>query len=347
MRLWQRGTVRALGGTAAVAAGLLVFAGQAQARTMSPAAAGSTAPCGLVAPSTQPYTSIFVIMDENLTVPEWQASAAQTPYTHLLAANCRYEANAAGETHPSFPNYLAVASGGFVTCLACSDSSNNIFHQLDVAGLTWKSYEQSMPRNCSPNTSKVPYYRNGHNPAFWFTDLAAKTKGGDGSCATQDVPLVPNFANDLASGKLPSFAWVTPDDCRDMHWMDPVCNTVTGKTKTQRLAVGDAFVKQTVQAIAATPAYKAGKVLIVMTWDESNELSVKDKGNWGIDCSDHTFYTKNQGTCQVATILVSARLPAGSTSTFYSHYSLTRAIEQNFRLKLLGGATRVAAAPIY
>ena len=99
--------------------------------------------------------------------------------------------NAAGETHPSFPNYLAVTGGTFNTCLACSSTADNIFHQLDVAGMTWKDYNQSMPHNCAANTSSVPYYRDGHNPAFWFTDLGATSKGGDGSCANRTSPPTP------------------------------------------------------------------------------------------------------------------------------------------------------------
>jgi hypothetical protein len=308
-------------------------------------AAVPPAPCGLVAPSTTPYQHVVVIMDENLTYSAWQTST-QAPYTHELARGCRLEANAAGETHPSFPNYLALASGTFNTCLACSSNANNIFHQLDATARTWRSYEESMPRNCSSNTSTVPYYRNGHNPAFWFTDLGPKTKGGDGSCATQDVPLDPNLWNDLSADRLPAFAWVTPDDCRNMHWRSE-CDAITGSSKTFRINVGDAYIQRVVTAIAATPSYKQGKTLIIVTWDESNEGSVLNKGNWGMDCSNPTVYQANFGTCHVATILVSARLSGGSVSAFYSHYSLTRATEQTLGLPLLGGATRVAAAPIY
>ena len=312
----------------------------------SPAVArAATAPCGLVAHSTAPYAHVVVIMDENLTWSAWQQST-QATYTHLLGTGCRLETNAAGETHPSFPNYLAVASGTFNTCLACSSSANNIFHQLDAAGSSWKSYEESMPRNCAPNTSTVPYYRNGHNPAFWFTDLGKAANGGDGSCAVKDVPLDPNLWNDIAADRLPAFSWVTPDDCRNMHWHTG-CDAVTGSSKTYRIKVGDAFIQKVVTAIAATPSYKAGKTLVVVTWDESNEGSVLNKGNWGMDCSSAAVYNANKATCQVVTILVSARLPGGPTSTFFSHYSLTRAIEQNFGLPLLGGAARVTTAPIY
>jgi len=309
---------------------------------------GGSGPCGTLSASTAPYTHIVVLMDENLTVPAWQA-ATDAPFTHMLAQSCVNEANAAGETHPSFPNYLAVTSGTFNTCLACSSGADNIFHQLGVAGLSWRDYNQSMPKNCAPNTSSVPYYRDGHNPAFWFTDLGPASHGGDGSCATNDVPTDPNMWNDIAADRLPSFAWIAPDDCRDMHWMTGTCDTVTGQSKTQRIAIGDAYVKQVVNAIAATPSYKAGNTLIVVTWDESNEQSTQAKGNWGIDCSNPTVYNGNKATCQVVTILVSARLSGGSTNTFYSHYSLTAAFEANFGLPLLAGAKNswVTPAPIY
>ncbi len=204
-----------------------------------------------------------------------------------------------------------------------------------------------MPSNCATNTSKVSYYRDGHNPAFWYTDLGPAASGGDGSCATNDIPLDPGFWNAAAADNLPSFSWVSPDDCRDLHWMSGVCeNVVPGGTKADRIKIGDAFVQSVFSAIVATPSYQAGKTLLVLTFDESNYLSTQDKGNWGIDCSNHAVYVANTQTCQVATILVSARITPGATSAFYSHYSLGAAIEQNFGLPLLGHEASVTPAPI-
>jgi len=60
-------------------------------------------------------------------------------------------------------------------------------------------------------------------------------------------------------------------------------------------------------------------------------------------------YNANTATCHVVTILVSARITAGPTSTFLSHYSLTAAFEANFGLPLLAGAKNswVTPAPIF
>lgn len=315
----------------------------------APAAEATGAhPCGTVRSSKKPYKHIVVLMDENLSVPQWQATP-DAPYTHRLADECRLESGAAGETHPSFPNYMSVVSGTFPVpaCLGCSSSANNVFHQMNGAGLTWRDYNEAMPHNCVPNTSAAPHYRDNHNPAFWFTDLGAKSKGGDGSCATHDVPLDPGFWNDVTSGKLPAFSWIAPSECHNMHWRSPICEQTTNGTKADRIRFGDAFIRKVITALAARPSYKAGKTLVVVTWDEANEGSVQSQGNWGIDCSDHAVFVANTTTCKVVTILVSARLHAGAFPGFVGHYSLTRAIERNFGLALLGGANRVKRAPIY
>ncbi len=310
------------------------------------AGGGGSGPCGLLPASTAPYKHVVVLMEENLTYSDFIA-ATDAPEMHALANNCRFLTDSAGETHPSFPNYEAVTSGQFSTCLGCTTAADNIFHQMNGAGLTWRDYNQSMPSNCATNTSKVSYYRDGHNPAFWYTNLGSKA-GGDGSCAKYDVPLDPYFWNDAAADNLPSFSWIAPDDCRDLHWMNGVCeNVVPGKTHDDRINVGDGFVQQVVSAITATPSYQAGQTLIVFTFDESNYLSTQVKGNWGIDCSNHTVYLANTKTCQVATILISARMPTGPTSAFYSLYSVGAAIEQNFGLPLLGHEASVTPAPIY
>jgi hypothetical protein len=328
----------------------LVFAPAVHAaQAPGPAAAEATGahPCGTVRASTKPYKHIVVLMDENLSVPQWEATP-DAPYTHRLAEECRRLPGAAGETHPSFPNYMAVVSGTFPLppCLHCSSGANNVFHQMNSAGLSWRDYNEAMPRNCVPTGSSAPHYRDNHNPAFWFTDLGPKSKGGDGSCARYDVSLT-SFWRDVANRHLPAFSWIAPSECHNMHWRSPICEQTTSGTKADRIRFGDDFIKKVITVLAARPSYKAGKTLVVVTWDEANEGSVQSQGNWGIDCSSHTVFVDNKTTCRVVTILVSARLHAGPFPGFFSHYSLTRAIERNFGLPLLAGANRAKRAPIY
>jgi hypothetical protein len=345
-RGWRAGGGAALLG---LAAALLVAPPAAAAPSHRAPAAEATGahPCGGVRSSKKPYKHIVVIMDENLSVPQWEATP-DAPYTHRLAEECRRLPGAAGETHPSFPNYMAVVSGTFPTpaCLHCSSSANNVFHQMNAAGVSWRDYNEAMQRNCSPTTSAAPHYRDNHNPAFWFTNLGPTSKGGDGSCATHDVSLTP-FWRDVRQGHLPAFSWIAPSECHNMHWRSPICEQTTTGTKADRIRFGDDFIRKVITALAARPSYKAGKTLVVVTWDEANEGSVQSQGNWGIDCSNHAVFIANTTTCKVVTILVSARLHTGPFPGFFSHYSLTRAIERNFGLPLLGGANRVKRAPIY
>jgi hypothetical protein len=58
-------------------------------------------------------------------------------------------------------------------------------------------------------------------------------------------------------------------------------------------------------------------------------------------------YANNKATCQVVTILVSARIPSGPFAGFTSHYALTAAFEQTFGLPLLAGARTATPSPIY
>jgi phosphatidylinositol-3-phosphatase len=344
-------TLRGVGiGVALLVAGLAAAPAADAAPSSRPAAAEATGghPCGARPAAKRPYKHIVVLMDENLSVSQWEVTP-DAPYTHRLAEECRRLTDAAGETHPSFPNYMAVVSGTFPTpaCLHCPSGANNIFHQMNRAGLKWRDYNEAMPHNCVPTPASAPHYRDNHNPAFWFTDLGPVSKGGDGSCARFDVPLDPYFWNNVANGHLPAFSWIAPSECHNMHWRSPICDQTTNGTKADRIRFGDDFIKRVVSAIAARPSYKKGKTLIVVTWDEANEGSIQSAGNWGIDCSDHAVYVANTTTCRVVTILVSARLGGGSFPGFYSHYSLTRAIERNFGLPLLAGANRVKRAPIH
>jgi phospholipase C len=232
-------------------------------------------------------------MDENLSVPQWEATP-DAPYTHRLAEECRRLPGAAGETHPSFPNYMALVSGTFPrpACLHCASGANNVFRQMNKAGLPWRDYNEAMPANCVPTTSRAPHYRDNHNPAFWFTDLGPTAKGGDGSCARFDLPLAP-FFRAAKAGHLPAFSWIAPSECHNMHWRSPICEQTTGGTKADRIRFGDDFIKRVITALAATPGYRKGRTLVVVTWDEANEGSVQSQGNWGIDCADHKVFVDN------------------------------------------------------
>jgi hypothetical protein len=64
--------------------------------------------------------------------------------------------------------------------------------------------------------------------------------------------------DDLASGRLPTFAFVTPDLCNDTHDC-PV-------------AVGDAWLFDWLTPILDSPTYAAGRTVVVVVWDEPTPM---------------------------------------------------------------------------
>ena len=112
----------------------------AGAATASPAA-GASAPLEGV----PRFGHVFMVIGENTT------------YDHLTPGNAPYLMNTIrpqavwftqyfGATHWSQANYVALVSGQFTACeqkdggAACHQDADNLFHQLDAARLTWKTW---------------------------------------------------------------------------------------------------------------------------------------------------------------------------------------------------------------
>lgn len=173
------------------------------------------------------------------------------PYENALAARCGMAADYHGITHPSLPNYLAATGGSTFGVrddagpAAHPIGADSIFGQLARAGLSWRSYEESMPSNCE--LSAASPYAVKHNPAAYYTQIR-------GACTVDDVPLAGNLDGALAAGTLPSFAFVTPNLCNDTH----DCSVSTG----------DRWLAAWMPRVLNSPAYRAGNTLVVLTWDE-------------------------------------------------------------------------------
>ena len=288
--------------------------------------AAPAGPCGSLQgsfnPSSPPvYSHVVVIMDENLSYNGWIGSAA-APYTNQLAAQCALATNTVGATHPSQPNYVAPTSGVLEvwTGSAQHTSADNLFHQLGAAGKSWNALEESMPNPCSGTTSG--FYKTGHNPAIWFTDLAAS---GDGSCAKNDVAFTLAGFNPAS---LASFTWITPNLCDDMHWQSGCAGSDATRVQT-----GDTWLATLLPTIFASADYQSGKTLVLVTWDEGNESATK-----GIDCT--TQSNIDSTGCHVGLIAASAYITPGTRdATRYTPYSTLAAIETMEGLPLLGRAT--------
>lgn len=156
-----------------------------------------------------------------------------------------------------------------------------------------------------PCSGSGSYYKPGHNPAFYYTDVAA-------TCRADDLPFTA-LDTDISADSLPTFSWVTPNLCNDTHWISS-CPEAT----SQRVKAGDDFLAALIPRLTSMPSYLAGQTLILLTWDEGDGTSTKK-----IYCP-----TATQPSCHIATLAVSAYADAGAIDvSAQSLYSMLSTIE--------------------
>jgi acid phosphatase len=213
----------------------------------------ATATSGPLAATVRP-TKVLTIVEEN----HGQTSAVRgMPYLTLLSQHYGRTTAYRTQTHPSLPNYLAMAGG---STFGVRDDGSPAQHPLsgpsvfDAArgtGHTAKTYAEAMTRPCQ--TSPAGTYAVKHNPWPYFTDAASRR-----SCQSFDVPsgTITSGAlrNDVVRGTLPHVGLLIPDLCHDAH----DCS----------LATADAWLKSWMRVITAGPDYQSGRLVVVITFDE-------------------------------------------------------------------------------
>ncbi|MFE4024136.1 alkaline phosphatase family protein [Streptomyces sp. NPDC059101] len=162
-------------------------------------------------------------------------------------------------------------------------SGRNLVDQLEAKGRTWKAYMQSMPQagfegEYAPgdvNGTAVKLYAQKHNPFMYFSDINSPGNPR----LKQVVPLEKNFDADLASGTVPNFSWISPDQCHDMHGISPSaaaivglpdCGTPSSGLDHGPIRLGDQFLRDTVTKIMNSPTWKSSNSSIVINWDEND-----------------------------------------------------------------------------
>ncbi len=223
------------------------------------------------------------------------------PYENELANACGLATDYRAITHPSLPNYLAATGGS--TFGVPDDAgprshpiaATSLFQQLTQAGLSWRAYDESMPTTCDVNPSGR--YAVKHNPATYYTAVRQQ-------CAVDDVPLEGHLSQDIASGNLPAFAFVTPQ----LVWTTPM--TAAYKPATRGWQRG--FRKSLPLRTTAR-----ANTLIVLTWDE------------GVGATN-----------LIPTIVIGPSVPTGAKSAaVLTHYSLLHTTEELLGLPGIGAAT--------
>jgi hypothetical protein len=232
-------------------------------------------------------------------------------------------------------------------------SGKTIADQLVTAGLSWKSYQESLPIegadgiNISDGffTNKTDFskilpvlnppltsagivylYAVKHNPFAYFANVQ---QGQDPRNSLQRVVGFEALFADLHSGNVPAFSFITPNQCNDQHGRGnagPFCNYDPSDNGTQAglnpalIQRGDLAVERIVTAIQHSPVWREGRSAIVVLWDE-NDYSLAPNTNQVLLIVDTNYGTHGK--------------PSGK---FYTHFSLLKSLEAGFDLPCLNHA---------
>lgn len=326
------------------------------------------------------YAHIVVIVEENKDYAQI-LDPAMAPNISALAAKYGDATQFFGEVHPSEANYVALIGGDTygihdddafychagMTDPFCAGAAapgyadhtlreRHLGQQLEAAGLTWKGYYESLPANGSlavvasdpaydDGTRKTALYASKHSGFMNFASVQHDPK------RAEHIVDFHQFDADLASGQLPNFALVVPNQCNEMHGLHgpnlpPGCD---GADVPALIARGDRVTGELVKRLQATAAWRSrDNVAIVITFDEGS-----GKTREGC-CAVTPDAASNFGGGHIPTIVITNHGPRGvRDDAAYNHYSLLRTIEDAFGVsEHLGHAADtdkgvVAMAPLF
>jgi phosphatidylinositol-3-phosphatase len=268
------------------------------------------------------------------------------------AIDCSNETTCAPGTHDGELNI-----DGYHSIAAKSGTvGKTIGDQLVAARLTWKSYQESLPLVGADgvNTSDGVYTNNTDfstvkpvlNPPLSQSDLvflyavkhdpfAYFASVQEGTDANNSLANIVPFAGkhglyaDLASGEIPNFSFIAPNQCNDQHGrgnVEPFCQFDPNDDGMQDglnpalIYAGDTTVHQIIDAIHQSPAWSKGNNAIVLLWDE-NDYSVAPTTNKVVFLVETNYGFR------------------GITSDrYYDHFSLLKTLEAGFSLPCLNHA---------
>jgi len=283
------------------------------------------------AAATAPNPLVVVYMEnQSLSTVIGAGQSAVMPYLNSLwnSASTQQFTDYYAVTHPSFPNYAAVASG---ETQADSDaitpgmfSGQTVWDQLQAAGVSWGVYEEAVPTACYAGTyhndttvSDGPY-KIGHNPAVPFAGVYDQFS---------ECQKVQPFTG-MNPAALPAVSFVTPNLCDDMHGLPATnsyattyapCTQSTDAIRTR----GDSWLAQYV------PQWTAAGADVLITFDE---------GSGTAGCCG------TPGGGQIYGVLTGPGVKGGANATPMNQYSILAGIEDAYGLPLLGSAA--IASPV-
>jgi hypothetical protein len=252
---------------------------------------------------------------------------------------------------------------GIRSFVAAKDTTGKtIADQLVAKGKSWKSYQESLPLAGADNVNisdgfltnntdfskilpaltppltsgdVVAAYAVKHNPFAYFKNVQDGTDPRNSLSNSVGFDGPKGLYADLATGDVPSFSFIAPNQCNDMHGRGnagPFCNYDPKSDGSQAglnpalIYQGDVTVKKLVQSIKASPAWREGENVIIVMWDE-NDYSTAPNTNQVmviVDDNKHDDNDRNGNHVQSA--------------NFYTHFSMLKSLEAGFGLPCLNHA---------
>lgn len=289
---------------------------------------------------------VFMIIGENTTYDH--IGPGNMPFLfNSVKPNAVWFTQYYAATHWSQANYVALVSGQYTGCeqddygIACHQDVENLFHQLELAGLTWKTWLEAGTARCDTGSGGTctsdtacpltGFYTTG-NPAILFDNIEGpfgvwSATDPSQDCLQNDVPAGDEtdwmgfFHQALARGDVANFNLIIPNGCEDGEGnCAPVNN---------RYTQFDNFLAREIPLIQASPAWGTNDVIIVV-YDEDQRA--KGMSDVGLGQGGHT-----------ACALLSPLAIRGNYDRVAYHYSLLRTIEDGFGIsQYLGHANEVA-----
>jgi phosphatidylinositol-3-phosphatase len=222
--------------------------------------------------------------------------------------------------------------------------------QLAEKGRRWKSYQESLPitgadgiaysdgfftdlstvpANLGGSDAFLKLYAAKHNPFVYFKSVQEGHDPNNSLANVVGFEGKGGLYDDLSSGRFPSLALISPNQCNDQHGrgnggaqcaFDPITDGSQAGLNPALIYIGDLTLKTIVNAIHKSPAWERGRNAIVVVWDEN----------------DYSFVPNVN---KVLVIVDTNYGPHGVKSgKFYTHFSLTRTLEAGFGLHCLNHA---------
>lgn len=255
-----------------------------------------------VKPVGRHFDHVVIVLLENAGLEQ----ALADPYIASLTQHGAWFSDYRALAHPSLPNYLAIVAG---TTFGIENDHRppplkraSIADRLEAKNLTWKSYAEDYPGGCylgsgageghlTPIAAPTELYVRKHVPLLAFASIQNSTT----RCAR--VVNGNQFMRDARAGKLPNYAFYTPNMFNDGH--------------DTSLEVSSAWLSGFLQTLQGSVAMHQ-RTLVVVTWDEAGGRDFRAN--------------------RVLAILLGDAVAPGKYTTPLTHYSLLRTIEDNFGL---------------